>query len=42
MATIITDEAQAVIDRLKAEKKERKLAKKKLKLQNIERELVPA
>ena len=38
----VTDEAQAVIDRLKAEKKERKLAKKKLKLQNIERELVPA
>ena len=27
----VTDEAQAVIDRLKAEKKERKLARKKLK-----------
>ena len=40
--TFVTDEGQAVIDRLKAEKKERKLAKKKLKLQNIERELVPA
>jgi hypothetical protein len=31
----ITDEAQVVIDRLKAEKKERKLAAKKLKKEMV-------
>ena len=30
----ISDEAQVVIDRLKADKKERKLARKKLKISN--------